>query len=831
MENILSHLPTQLIYMSQINLKLFLTAIFCCGVIATFAQCPTVVWADDFTNSSLDLNKWSYQIGDGCQEGICGWGNNELQSYQQANVTLSNGQLHITSRKERVQAKSYTSGRIRTVNKGDWTYGRFEARIKLPAGKGLWPAFWMLPTDEAYGAWPQSGEIDIMEFVAAQPDHVLGTIHYGDPYPNNRNSGANFYINSGAFSDAFHDFAIEWENGTIRWFVDDILYLTRTSQDISPYHWPFDQRFHFLLNVAVGGNLGGPVDDSIFPAVMDVEYVRVYSGFKPYIEGKRVALYQESNVVYHVGNVSNSTSVSWTVPSGATIVSGQGTSQITVNFGGTSGNVVASVNTTCGTQQLSIPVAVEPAFAKQFSFENFDEPATATLGTFTGTLTEVANPSATGVNTSALVGKYVRNSTQQYDVLTYNISNVTDASQYTNKTKKFYIDIRTSAPIGTEVILQLETSTATSSNYPTGRHSRYVAKTTVQNQWERIPFVLLDKPDAGAPSNGIVRMILLFASNTFTGDTYYYDNLDSYQAITGNAAPVVSVTAPSTGATFASGSSVAVSASASDSDGSISQVEFFANGNSIGVDNSSPYSVAWTIGSGTYNLTARATDNAGAQTTSSTVTVTGQASGSATTVSVSGIVTGTVSGGSGSKFGTATITVRDNFGNPVSNATVTGTFSGSFSETKSGVTGANGSVTVTTTAKLKGSLTVNFCVTNVVHSSLVYNASQNTVTCTGSGARTASVISKELEPDGIVTAYPNPFQENFEVRINLHKESNVQVSLLGINGKLIEQKATERLPAGNHVVTFGGESYVPGLYLVKTRINNQDQYLKQIRIK
>ena len=123
------------------------------------AQCPSLVWSDEFTGTALDLNKWSYQIGDGCAEGICGWGNNELQYYKETNVTVSNGQLHITAKKERVQAKSYTSGRIRTINKGDWTYGRFETRIKLPGGNGLWPAFWMLSTDQVYGAWPLSGEI------------------------------------------------------------------------------------------------------------------------------------------------------------------------------------------------------------------------------------------------------------------------------------------------------------------------------------------------------------------------------------------------------------------------------------------------------------------------------------------------------------------------------------------------------------------------------------------------------------------------------------------------------------------------------------------------
>jgi beta-glucanase (GH16 family) len=782
------------------------------------AQCPTVVWGDEFEASSLDLAKWSYQVGDGCQEGICGWGHNELQYYKEANVTLSNGQLHITSKKERVQAKSYTSGRIRTINKGDWTYGRFEARIKLPAGKGLWPAFWMLPTDEVYGGWPQSGEIDIMEHVAADPSRVLGTIHYGDPYPNNRNSGAYFTLNSGGFADAFHNFAIEWEAGTIRWFVDDILYLTRTTQDLAPYNWPFDQRFHFLLNVAVGGNLGGAVDDSIFPQVMDVDYVRVYNGFKPYITGKRVVLYQEQNVSYAVGNVASGTNVSWTVPAGATIVSGQGTPQVVVNFGSASGNVVATLNTTCGTQQLVNAVFVEPSFSKQFSFENFDEPATATLNTHTGTLAEVQNPSASGVNTSALVGRYTRNSTQQYDVLVYNVTNITNANDYSTKAKKFYMDVYTSAPVGTEILLQLETSTATSSNYPTGRHSRYLGKIAVRNQWQRIAFDLLDKPD-GAASANISKLILLFASNTFTGDTYYYDNLDSYAAGATSYAPAVSITAPANNSSFSSGSTVSITANASDADGSVSLVEFFANGSAIGSDASSPYAITWTIGTGSYSITAKATDNSGLSTTSSAINVTGTSS-TATSMSVASIVTGTASAGGGSKFGTAVVTIRDANGNPVPNATVTGTFSGSFNETRSGVTGSNGSVTLTTTAKVKGTVTVNLCVNDVSHSSLTYNSSANAITCTGAGA--AATSSTQLR----ISAYPNPFENTFNVQFDLAKESIISIAVYDARGVVIASTQARPFDVGAHIVPMQISAPDRFLYL-KLFVDGREYIIRQ----
>ena len=271
--------------MDNITIKMLKKYAFCIiailGIQQTFGQCPTIVWQDEFDGTTLDLTKWSYQIGDGCDQNLCGWGNNELQSYQESNVVVSNGSLKITAKKERIRGTQYTSGRINSKGKGDYTYGRFEASIKLPAGDGLWPAFWMLSTDEQYGPWPQSGEIDIMEYVASNPDEILGYIHYGDLYPNNQSQGNSIELKNEVFYNAFHEFAIEWEPGEIRWFMDGILYSKKTTEDISPANWPFDKDFHFLLNVAVGGNLGGDVVDNMLPATMEVDYIRVYDNFKP----------------------------------------------------------------------------------------------------------------------------------------------------------------------------------------------------------------------------------------------------------------------------------------------------------------------------------------------------------------------------------------------------------------------------------------------------------------------------------------------------------------------------------------------------------------------
>ncbi len=407
---------------------------------AAAQQCPAVVWADEFAGSAVDPARWSFQLGDGCDIGLCGWGNNELQYYQAANATVGGGTLKVTAKKERVRSREYTSARMRTLNKGEWAFGRFEARIKLTVGKGIWPAFWQMPTDEVYGGWPRSGEIDIMENIGSEPSTVHGTIHFGDPFPNNRSSGASYTLHDGArFNDAFHTFAVEKQPGVIRWLVDDVLYATKTTADVAPSTWPFDERFHFILNVAVGGNWpGSPDATTVFPQTLEVDYVRVYDGYLPYLAGDRVVANRQAGVAYSVGNLPGSANVSWTVPAGAAIVAGQGTPAITVDWGAAGGVVVASVTTACGSKQLAIDVEVEPPYARELSFESFDEPANVTLdgARTTGTLVEVGNPAPGGVNSSALAGQYARNAGQQYDVLFYDVSVINDASQYVTKQKK-----------------------------------------------------------------------------------------------------------------------------------------------------------------------------------------------------------------------------------------------------------------------------------------------------------------------------------------------------------------------------------------------------------
>ncbi|MEL6969602.1 MAG: glycoside hydrolase family 16 protein [Bacteroidota bacterium] len=244
----------------------------------------SMVWSDEFDGDSVDDSKWSYDLGDGCDisPDLCGWGNNELQYYtdRPENVRVNDGILTMTAKREfplYLNQHQYTSTRMVTKNKGDWRYGRIDVRARLPIGQGLWPAIWMLPTDNVYGGWPKSGEIDIMEYLGNDPDRVFGTIHYGHDFW--RFTSEYFEKDASPnFNDEFHIFSVLWNEDCIQMMVDGEPFGTPFSRSTTlPTTWPFDQNFHLIMNIAVGGNLPGNPDASTqFPQVMEVDYVRVF---------------------------------------------------------------------------------------------------------------------------------------------------------------------------------------------------------------------------------------------------------------------------------------------------------------------------------------------------------------------------------------------------------------------------------------------------------------------------------------------------------------------------------------------------------------------------
>ncbi len=238
-----------------------------------------LVWQDDFNGNQLDFNQWEIEIN------AFGGGNQELQIYtdRKENVRVEGGNLILEAHRGRTgisgTERDYSSGRIRSKRRGDWTYCRVEIRAQLPPGQGIWPAFWMLPTEEKYGGWAASGEIDIMEFKGQEPHRVHGTLHYGGGWPKNKYSGKPFELKQGNFTDSFHTFALEWEPKVIRWYVDGELYQTQTEWNSvgGTYPAPFDQAFHLVFNVAVGGGfVGNPNKETPFPATLKVDWVKVY---------------------------------------------------------------------------------------------------------------------------------------------------------------------------------------------------------------------------------------------------------------------------------------------------------------------------------------------------------------------------------------------------------------------------------------------------------------------------------------------------------------------------------------------------------------------------
>jgi len=243
-----------------------------------------LVWSDEFDYEGLpDETKWSYDEGTGCPF-VCGWGNNELEYYtvkQAKNARVENGHLIIEAHQENLKYNNFTSARLVTKGKGDWTYGRVEVRSKNPRGKGTWPAIWMLPTENIYGVWPRSGEIDIMEHVGYEPDTIYGTVHTL-AYNHNRGTqkGDKLYVPDS--ESEFHVYSIDWTEEKIDFFIDDQQYFSFENENISSKEWPFDQAFHLILNIAVGGNWGGKygIDPTIWPQRMEVDYVRVYQKSK-----------------------------------------------------------------------------------------------------------------------------------------------------------------------------------------------------------------------------------------------------------------------------------------------------------------------------------------------------------------------------------------------------------------------------------------------------------------------------------------------------------------------------------------------------------------------
>ena len=234
----------------------------------------SMAWQDEFSGTSLDLTSWGFDVGGG------GWGNNELQYYtnnRPENIYLDNGKLIIQAKKEAFSGREYTSSRIISKGKREFTFGRIDIRAKLPVAKGLWPALWMLGKKIDQTSWPACGEIDIMELVGTNPNKVHGTLHWGNNTATHQSFGTSYALTSGTYADKFHVFTLVWEADKMEIFMDDISYYKFDKSRIGAYPYPFNESFFLIFNVAVGGDWpGSPDATTTFPQQMVVDYVRVF---------------------------------------------------------------------------------------------------------------------------------------------------------------------------------------------------------------------------------------------------------------------------------------------------------------------------------------------------------------------------------------------------------------------------------------------------------------------------------------------------------------------------------------------------------------------------
>ncbi|MGB7841440.1 MAG: glycoside hydrolase family 16 protein [Salinimicrobium sp.] len=239
-------------------------------------QAWDLVWSDEFNYQGLpDESKWSYDTAGNAW----GWGNHEAQFYTERdslNSYVSDGTLKIRAVRKDMGGKKYTSARLITEGKGDWKYGKVEVKAKLPEGKGTWPAIWMLSSDASL-KWPDRGEIDIMEHVGFDPDTVFSTVHTKDfNHILGTQVGKKMYLPTA--TSKFHVYTLEWEENEIRSQVDGKEYFTYKNENNGVGAWPFDKSFYLLLNLAIGGGLGGQqgIDNNAFPHTFEIDYVRVY---------------------------------------------------------------------------------------------------------------------------------------------------------------------------------------------------------------------------------------------------------------------------------------------------------------------------------------------------------------------------------------------------------------------------------------------------------------------------------------------------------------------------------------------------------------------------
>lgn len=504
------------------------------------------VWRDDFNGTALDRNNWSQEInGDG-------GGNGELQYYtdRTQNMWVSGGFLNIKAIREAYNGKTWTSARLRTKNIQDWTYGKIEARMKVPSASGTWPAFWMLTSEQQRDShgWPHGGEIDIMETLNTSQD-ILGTLHYGAYWPYNGNTGWPNPDNliapdAGRLKTDFHTYAVEWYEDRMVWSVDGVAKITssRTKLDgpapvRSNWNSFYNRPFHVILNLAIGGALPGNPDGSeAAEQLMQVDYVAVFKNDATWsIEGDTYVYRGDTYKKYRVDGPT-SASYQWTLPAGVTIVSGQGTREIVASIGNTarSGNFSVSFNSGCSLKTVSKPVTIEQGQTQMLA--NYESGLGLTHlqnGVAMAAGSVVNNPAPGTVNTSAKVLRYLRDAGQQWDNLKLSGFGKLNSGELRSGRAKIFADVYypTSATniLGKELGGGLENaavvSVTPSWDGNTGRLARFSGTLGKAGEWRTVELNYTGTPDSNIAASQADNLVLMLDAGFNLGAEFYLDNV------------------------------------------------------------------------------------------------------------------------------------------------------------------------------------------------------------------------------------------------------------------------------------------------------------------
>lgn len=322
-----------------------------------YSQCERIVWSDEFDSTEIDQTKWGFETGNG----DWGWGTGQVDyaTSRPENVRIENGMLIQELRKEEYQGFHYTSARMLTRYKATFKYGRIEARIKSIYSQGLGFAMWLLGDNLNEVGWPKCGEIDIFELTGKTPKFNIGTAHYEESWGHQSSQGS-YTLQTGSFSEEFHVIGFEWSPTTMKWYIDGKVYHTMDiSNKINGFD-PFNHPFFLILSSGVGGQYSGAPDaTSVFPNKTYIDYVRVYQGsYNLEIIGNEKLTNNKQNVLYHVTPYDAGKIYYWTAPAGATIVKGQGTDSVWIDFTENGGKLSVDITDTCGTASLSKTITV-----------------------------------------------------------------------------------------------------------------------------------------------------------------------------------------------------------------------------------------------------------------------------------------------------------------------------------------------------------------------------------------------------------------------------------------------------------------------------------------